>query len=70
MTAKSKIVPKRKLTVPNLVLMSCLLLSRLIVSVRKALSVQVKIPNVVFWSESKAALYRVKSVTKKVENLN
>ena len=65
LTAKSKIVPNRKLTVPKLELMSCLLLSRLIVSVRKALSVQVKILNVVSWSDSKVSLYWVKSVTKK-----
>ena len=42
-----------------------LLLWRLIASVRKALSVQVKISNVVSWSDSKVALYWVKSVTKK-----
>ena len=45
--------------------MSCLLLSRLIVSVKKALSVQVKMSNVVSWSDSNVALYWVKSVTKK-----
>ena len=45
--------------------MSCLLLSRLVVSVRKTLSVQVKISNVVSWADSKVALYWVKSVTKK-----
>ena len=61
LTAKSKIVPNRKLTVPKLELMSCLLLSRLIVSVRKALSVQVKISDVVSWSDSKVSLNWVKS---------
>ena len=45
--------------------MSCLLLSHLIVSVRKVLSVQVKISNVVSWSNSKVSLYWVKSATKK-----
>ena len=58
-------MPNRKLTVPKLELMSCLLLSRLIVSVRKALSLQVKISDVVSWSDSKVSLYWVKSVTKK-----
>ena len=65
LTVKSKIVPNRNLAVPKLELMSCLLLSRLIVSVRKALSVRVKISNVVSWSDSKVALWWVKSVTKK-----
>ena len=64
MTAKLKIVPNRKLTVPKPELMPCLLLSRLIASVRKALSVQFKISNVLSWSDSKFALYWVKSVTK------
>ena len=52
LTPKSKIVPNRKLTVPKLELMSCLLLSRLIVSVRKALSAQVKFSNIVSRSVS------------------
>ena len=65
LTAKSKIVPNRKLTVPKLELMSCLLLSRLIISVRKALSVQLKILNVVSSSDSKVSLYWVNCVTKK-----
>ena len=65
LTAKSKIVPNRTLTIPKLELVSCLLLSRLIVSVRKALSVQVKISNFDSWSDSKVALHWVKSMTKK-----
>ena len=58
LTVNSKIVPNRKLTVPKLELMSCLLLS-------STLSFQVKSSNVVSWSNSKVALYCVKSVTKK-----
>ena len=65
LTAKSKIVPNRKLSVPKLELMSCLLLSRLIVSVKKALSVDVNISDVVCWSDSKVALWWVRTVTKK-----
>ena len=73
MTEKTKIVPNRKLTVPKLELMSCLLFLLLIVSIREALSVQVKISNVVSCSDSKVALCWVKSVTKSgkfwIENL-
>ena len=46
-------------------LMWCLLLSLLIVSVEKALSVEVNITKVVCWSESKVALWWIKSVNKK-----
>ena len=53
MTAKSKIKPSKKLTVPSLELMSCLLISRLIVSVKKALTVEVNMAKVVCWSDSK-----------------
>ena len=73
MTAKSKIVPSKKLTVPRLELMSCLLLLRLIVSVIQALSVEVNITKVVCWSGSKVALWWIKSVNIKwkvwVENM-
>ena len=55
-TAKLKIVPSKDLTVPRLELMSCLSLSRLVVSVKKALSVEVNITQVVCWSNSKVAL--------------
>ena len=65
--AKSKIVPNRNVTVSKLELLSCLLLLRLIVSVRKALSVQIKMSNVVSWSDSKDALYKVTFVTKKLK---
>ena len=65
MTAKSKIVPSKKLTVPRLELMSFLLLSCLVLSIKKALSVEVNITKVVCWSDSKVALWGIKSVDKK-----
>ena len=52
-TAKLKIVPSIKLTVPRLELMSCLLFVRLIVTIKKAISTEVKILRVAFWSDSK-----------------
>ena len=61
-TAKSKIVPSKKLTVQ---LMSCLLLSFLVLLVKKALIVEVNITKVVCWSDSKIALWWIKSVNKK-----
>ena len=64
-TAKSKIVPSEKLTVPRLELMPCLLLLRLILSVKKALSVEVNITKVVCCSDSKVTLWWIKFVNKK-----
>ena len=63
-TAKSKIVPSKKLTIPRLELMSFLLLSCLVLSIKKALSVEVNITKVVCWSDSKVALWWIKSVDK------
>ena len=45
--------------------MSCLLLSHLIVSVEKALTVEVNITKAVCWSDFKVALWWIKSVNKK-----
>lgn len=56
-----------KLIVPKLELMSYLLLAHLIVTVKKAMSAEVKISRVAFWSDSKVALWWVKSVNKKLE---
>ena len=64
-TAESKIKPSKKLTVPSLELMSCLLISRLVMSVKKALSVEINMTKVFCWSDSKVALWWIKSVNKK-----
>ena len=64
LTAKSKIVPSKKLTVPRLQLVSCFLLSRFLVLVKKALSVEVNNTKFVCWSDSKVALWWIKSVNK------
>ena len=64
LTAKSKKVPSKKLTVPRLQLVSCFLLSRFLVLVKKALSVEVNNTKFVCWSDSKVALWWIKSVNK------
>ena len=65
LTAKSKIVPSKKLTVPRLQLMPCFLLSRFLLLVIKTLSVEVNITKFVCWSDSKVAFWWIKSVNKK-----
>ena len=64
LTVKSKIVPSKKLTVPRLQLGSCFLLLRFLVLVKKALSVEVNITKFVCWSDSKVAMWWIKSVNK------
>ena len=67
LTAKSKIVPSKKLTVLRLQLMSCFLLLRFLLLVIKTLSVEVNITKFVCWSDSKIAFWWIKSVNKKME---
>ena len=58
-------MPSKKLTVPRLKLMPSLLLLRLIMSVEKALSVEVNITKIVCWSNYKVSLSWIKYVNKK-----
>ena len=63
--AKSKVAPLRAVTLPRLGLLACLLLSKLVVSVRKAVDVEVEIWSVMLWSGSEIALYWIRGLTKK-----
>ena len=45
--------------------MACLLLSKLVVSVRKAVDVEVEIWSVMLWSGSEIALYWIRGLRKK-----
>ena len=65
LTAKSKIVPSKKLTIPRLQLMSYFLLSCFFLLVIKTLSVEVNITKFVCWSDSKVPFWWIKSVNKK-----
>ncbi|UYV72230.1 hypothetical protein LAZ67_9002259 [Cordylochernes scorpioides] len=56
--SKVRVAPKKKLTVPRLELMSCLIGSRLTKQVIKIISVSIAIPeaNIWFWTDSSTAL--------------
>ena len=63
-TSKSRIVPKKKLTIPRLELLGHYILSRLTVSVLSAFSNEIIIDNVYCWSDSQVSLAWIKAVNK------
>lgn len=60
LTSKNHLVPSTPLSIPRLELLSCVLLSKLIVSVRQALMKDVTIEGVWLWSDSMVALWWLK----------
>ena len=63
-TAKCRLAPMKKLSIPRLELLSCLLLAKLIPSVKSATKVEVTFEKVVCWSDSQIALYWLKQIRK------
>ncbi|XP_066930927.1 uncharacterized protein [Clytia hemisphaerica] len=60
LTSKSKVAPLKKVTIPRLELLSCVLLSDLLNNVRSALSGRISVDATRCWSDSKVALCWIK----------
>ena len=58
LSSKARVAPLKELSIPRLELMACLILARLICTIKDALSSQVSIQSVRLWSDSMTALYR------------
>ena len=63
-TAKSRVTPLSKTTIPRLELLSCLILARLIDSVKETLSPLVNVKVVKCWTDSITALYWIRGEQK------
>jgi len=63
-SSKTKVAPLKSLTIPRLELLGCVLLTKLIEDINRALLGRVKIDRVVCWTDSKVALYWIKGKEK------
>ena len=63
-SAKSKAVSNKGLSIPRIELLACLLLSKLVSAVVNAMSVEVVVSKIVCWTDSLVALWWIKRVDK------
>ena len=64
LSGKSRVAPEKIISIPRLELMSCLLLSKLVCSVKEAIKYNVSINRIICWSDSEVALHWIKGIKK------
>ena len=64
LSGKSKVAPLKKVSIPRLELLSCLLLAKLMISVKNAVEVEVVVERCIFWSDAEIALHWIKNTKK------
>ena len=61
LTSKTRVAPLKQLSIPKLELLACLILAKLVCTIKNVLISQVSILNVKLWSDSMTALYWIKN---------
>ena len=68
LSAKSKVVPYKTLTIPQLEMLGCHLLSKLVDSAKRAIGIIVKVDEVYVSTDSEICLWWIKSVDKEFKD--
>lgn len=70
LTSKTRVAPLKQLFIPRLELLACLILARLVYTLKNALISQVlRIHNVKLWSDSMTVLYWIKNEGERVNEI-